>query len=65
MPKYCPYESGLECSNIDQVQEFHRQMNAALLDSKPTYFLTGRGCPCYSSDCAKLLAYREKTQNCK
>lgn len=67
MPKYCPYESVLECSDVDQVEEFRRQMETALADDKPTYFLTGAGdrCPCYASNCARLLAYRNKMQNSK
>lgn len=65
--QYCPFESNLECTQINQVEEFYRQMESALANNKPTYFLTGDKCkcPCYPNNCARLLAYREKLQNSK
>lgn len=61
----CPYESDLECTPINQIEEFYRQMESALTADTPLFFLTGGKCPCYPNNCARLLVFREKTQNGK
>ena len=59
---YCPHMPGLECSQVEQTDEFYRQMSESLLANKPVIFLTGGKCPAYSSDCIKLFEYKEKIQ---
>ena len=65
MQPYCPYEPKLLCDAKERADEFYRQMMESMLENKPAYFITNSECSAYSSQCAKLITFREKQQKQK